>query len=169
MKKLLPLILAVVGLGAGVGAGMAMRPAPQAATAAEADRHAEPSGDHSEAKGSHGQAGEGGDGAYDYVRLNNQFVVPVMRDARVVSLVVLALDLEVEHGTSETVFAVEPKLRDAFLTVLFDHANAGGFDGTFTASGAMTILRNALRESGQSVLGEVVHDVLITSIVRQEV
>jgi hypothetical protein len=71
---------------------------------------------------------------------------------------------------ASSVYRVEPKIRDAFLTVLFDHANSGGFDGAFTSSGSMEILRRALREAGQKAVGEaVVSDVLITGIVRQDV
>ncbi|MBM9596126.1 flagellar basal body-associated FliL family protein [Rhodobacteraceae bacterium MCCB 386] len=126
--------------------------------------------EHAPAVDAHSTGGEAHAASpYDYVKLNNQFVVPILRDTRVTSLVVLSIDLEVESGQSETVYRYEPKLRDSFLTVLFDHANAGGFDGAFTSSGAMTILRNALNESGHKVLGDIIHDVLITNIVRQDV
>ena len=94
---------------------------------------------------------------------------PILAEARVRSLVVLSIDLEIAHGKTETIHRVEPKIRDAFLTVLFDHANAGGFTGAFTSSGAMDVLRSALREAGHKVVGaEVLSDVLITSIVRQD-
>ena len=68
----------------------------------------------------------------EYVKLNNQFVVPVVEDGRVAAMVVLSLSLEVEAGNTEAVYQREPKLRDAFLQVLFDHANVGGFCGSFT-------------------------------------
>lgn len=179
MKMVLPIVLTAAGLGAGVAAGMAVRPDP-----AEADVHAEASRDHGandghaedgHAKADDGHGGESDDGhggksgLHDYVKMNNQFVVPVLKDARVTSLVVLSLDLEIAQGATESVFKVEPKLRDAFLSVLFDHANSGGFDGTFTSSGSMTVLRNALRETGQATLDGVISDVLITDIVRQDV
>ncbi len=60
-------------------------------------------------------------------------------------------------------------MRDSFLQVLFDHANAGGFDGAFTEAGAMDQLRGALREVAQRDLGEeLVKDVLILEIARQD-
>ena len=64
----------------------------------------------------------------EYVKLSNQFVVPVVKGKTVVSLVVLSLSLEVPEGQKDAVFRREPKLRDSFLQVLFDHANIGGFD-----------------------------------------
>lgn len=104
----------------------------------------------------------------DYVSLKNQFVVPVIRGERVASLVVLSLSLEIEPGREEGVFLKEPKLRDAFLKAMFDHAHTGGFDGAFTGSERMASLRLALFETGRRVLGEDLRDVLITEIVRQE-
>ena len=95
-------------------------------------------------------------------------MVPVVEDKKVVSLVVLSLTLEVELGQSAAVFEREPKIRDAFLQVLFDHANTGGFQGSFTNTTRMTVLRNALREMAQRTLGPTVSDVLIMDIVRQD-
>jgi hypothetical protein len=191
-KLLVPLALTVVGVGAGVGAGVMLRPdaadahAPADAHGAEADTHAPPADAHAEPAG-HGDDGSkadghaapaaahddghgGGGGGEAYVSLGNQFIVPILDEARVKALVVVSIDLEVGPGGAASVYRVEPKIRDAFLTVLFDHANAGGFNGTFTSSGSMDILRAALREAGRKAVGDqVVSDVLITGIVRQDV
>ena len=83
-------------------------------------------------------------------------------------MAVLSLTVEVAPGRNEAVYQREPRLRDAFLRVLFAHANAGGFDGSFTASEAMLPLREALREAAVGVLGEIATDVLIVDIVRQD-
>ena len=95
-------------------------------------------------------------------------VVPVLEDGRVVSMVILSLSIEIPPGAAEQVYAREPKLRDVFLQVLFDHANAGGFRGSFTDGANMVILRRALHEAARTVLGESALDVLITEIVRQD-
>jgi hypothetical protein len=105
---------------------------------------------------------------FEYVKLNNQFVVPVISGDQVVALVILSLTLEVTTGSGEEVFAAEPKLRDSFLQVLFDHANADGFNGAFTQSGRMERLRKALLEPARRILGAAVRDVLIVDIVRQD-
>jgi hypothetical protein len=55
-----------------------------------------------------------------------------------------------------------------FLQVLFDHANAGGFQGSFTDGSNLVILRKALFESAAGILGEQVKDVLISDIARQD-
>ena len=105
---------------------------------------------------------------HDYVKMNNQFVIPVVENGRVAALVILSLGLEVPPGGGDAVFAAEPKLRDAFLRVLFDHANSGGFSGSFTESAALAPLRTALLEAGQGVLGDRLSAVLIGDIVRQD-
>ncbi len=165
MGKILPIILALVGLGAGVGAGLAMRPAPEPVDPAQT-AESPPAGEAtpSEPAPSDPQAAA----APDYVKLNNQFVVPVIQDGSVAALVVLALSLELASGGPELVYQREPKLRDAFLQVLFDHANTGGFDGNFTSGRNMQLLRSALLEAAQKVLGTSVTDVLIVDVVRQD-
>lgn len=104
----------------------------------------------------------------EYVRLNNQFVVPVVKGERVQALVVLSISLETTAGTKPQVFEREPRLRDAMLQILFDHANAGGFERDYTRAERMHVLRQALFEQATMVLGAIVHDVLITDIVRQD-
>lgn len=147
MKKLLlPLALGLIGLAAGTGAGFLLPAAPSDA-AEEPEEPAEPP---------------------EYAKLNNQFVIPLLEDGAVVSLVVLSLSLEVTAGSSTAVYQQEPKLRDVFLQVLFSHANSGGFRGSFTDSANLVPLRGALLEAAQAVLPDVVSDVLIGDIVRQD-
>ena len=106
---------------------------------------------------------------YIYVKLNNQFVVPVVERDELSALVVMSLSLEAVEGMSDRIYALEPKLRDALLQVLFDHANMGGFRGAFTRSDVMIPLRTALREAAQRELGPDIVDVLIMEISRQDV
>ncbi|GGE10288.1 Flagellar basal body-associated protein FliL [Gemmobacter megaterium] len=152
MRKLLPLVVLIVGAIAGGAAGLVLRPTTEPEIPPE---EAGPDTTASDAR--------------DYVKLPNQFVVPVLEGGRVGSLVVLALSLEVPVGGSDAIFTREPKLRDEFLRVLFDHANAGGFRGTFTDGGNLVALRRALLEAARKVTGAAaVSDVLITDILRQD-
>lgn len=139
---------------------MFLKPEPEACSE-------EPCEEASDSTASQETAG-GEDAEPNYVRMKSQFVVPVVKDDKVQSMVVLDLSLEVAPGTEEAVYAREPKVRDAFLRVLFDHAHIGGFDGTFTESGRLSVLRVALLESARSVVGPNVSDILITDIARQE-
>lgn len=159
MRKFLPLLLILIGAGAGVGAGLFLRPIPEAEAAS-----------HSEATKDMAAETEPVDPELlpEFVKLSNQFIVPVVEDGRIVSMVILSLSLEVKNGTTEQVYAREPRLRDEMLQLLFDHANTGGFRGSFTDADNMVILRAGLNEIAKKVLGDSVLDVLITDIVRQD-
>jgi hypothetical protein len=54
------------------------------------------------------------------------------------------------------------------LQVLFDHANSGGFNGSFTDGANLVLLREALLETALRIFGTDVTDVLIVDIVRQD-
>ena len=164
ISKLLPILLALFGLGAGVGGGIALRPEPESIALDN------PCGDPHETD-THAPAEEADDpeaGGFDYVKLNNQFVVPIVQSGRVGALVVMSLNLEVAAGTAEEIYQLEPKIRDGLLQVMFDHANAGGFSGDFTKASRMNVLRTALKEAAQKMLGTTVSDVLIIDVVRQD-
>jgi len=165
IKKILPVLIALGGVGVGVGTGLFLRPA------ADPDNHAAAVG-HGDAASeeSHDEGAEAGyeEGGPEYVKMNNQFVVPVVQDGRVDALVVLSLSLEVEAGNTEAVYLREPKLRDTFLQVMFDHANVGGFSGSFTDGSNLIVLRTSLKEAAAMIMGTTVRDVLITDIARQD-
>ena len=166
MKKLVLLVAVVaVGAAAGAGGGLFLKPA------AKDDACAEPCEDKDKAEAGKDKA-EGKDedkSETTYISLKNQFVVPIIFEERVSSFVVISLSLEIENGTEEAIYSQEPKLQDALLRVMFDHAYMGGFSGAFTESERMTSFRQALRETASAVVGESLVDVLITELVRQEV
>ena len=161
MKRLLPLLLAAIGTGAGVGAAVLM-PAPAPEPPVET-AECTPSEDDEPAVAA--PAPED----VEYVRLANQFVVPVLEQGRVGAMVVLSLSIEATAGAREAVFAREPKLRDALLQVLFDHANMGGFDGSFTRSGNLDLLRRSMAEVAREVMPGTIRNVLIVEIARQDI
>lgn len=177
MKKLLlPLILLLVGTGGGVGAALFLSPSVEEQAALVGVGPCGPLlEDHTMPEHADGGAEDvpidPNDPAagFEYARLNNQFIVPVVTDARVSALVVMTLSVEVVVGEKERVFEHEPRLRDALLQVMFDHANLGGFDGVFTASDNMGNLRAALRNVARQEVGPSVSDVLVLDVVRQEV
>lgn len=163
--KLLPLALAAIGTAAGVGAGIALRPDPAAlADSADPAAHGESAGPAPKAAAPGGAAG--GD---DYLELDRQFVVPVLSEGRVGSMVVMSLTLALRPGLREAALDRAPRLHDRFLRVMLDHANSGGFDGTFTANGAMDRLEGALLEAGRAELGAGLTDILVLDLNRQDV
>lgn len=165
MKRLLPILLALLGLGAGITAGIMLRPAPAPETEtaeAETDTEADPFR-------SLPDDGAGVTGAVTYVPLAKPFVVPVFAGEKVVAMVVVSVSLATSLEGAGVVEAVQPRLRDSFLTALFRHANSGGFDGSFTSGQKMEDLRLALLRAAREVMAEApVGEVLITEIARQE-
>lgn len=150
MAKLAPILLGLVGLAMGLGAGVFLRPEAPVGEGEVLEEAVSP------------------ETTPEFVKMNNQFIVPVLEDGRVSALVILSLTLEIRTGAREEVFEMEPKLRDGFLQVMFDHANAGGFKGVFTDGANLALLRSALREMAQKQMGQAVRDVLISDIVRQD-
>lgn len=168
MKKLiLPIVLLLMGIGGGVGAGLMLTPPPEEEMVENVCVEV-----HNDDLASAPPQQESTPAPLDsreYARMSNQFVVPVVDNDKVTALIVMSLSVEVESGGKDSVFSHEPRLRDAFLQVLFDHANMGGFDGAFTASSNMRLLREALQSTADQVMHGHITDVLITEIVRQDV
>jgi flagellar protein FliL len=181
MKKLLPLLLALVGLAVGVGAGLMLKPKPE-------PEHAEACPPPAEGADAHAAAAEPcpAPGEHDpfkpvqhaakkpaaelaYVPMEKSFVVPVFKGEKVTAMVVLALSVETETEAAPAIEAVKPRLRDSFLKVMFRHANSGGFDGSFTNGRKMEDLKSALLSAAREVMPDTpVEEVLITEIARQD-
>lgn len=168
---LLPVILTLVGLGLGAGAGWMLKPKTDAMKEASKEPEKGEQTDTDAAKKPAKEKtppDEPENSSSEFVKLNNQFVVPVVSDSVVSSLVVMSLSLEVETGLREAVFQREPKLRDALLQVMFDHANIGGFDGTFTTAGNLDVLRAGLTDAARKIVPGDVFGILIVDIARQD-
>ena len=183
---LTPLLMAA--LGAGLGAGAAVMLAGDAPAEEAGDGHAAPEkhegdahgdeaargsgSDHGRVEAAHGPghgSDKGASGGGTFVPMRNQFVVPMLDEGRTYALVAISLSLEVAPGAREAAVSSEPRLRDALLGALFDHANTGGFAGDFTAEARLAALRRTLTESARAAVGDGVLDVLIQDISRQDV
>ena len=160
IRKLLPVIVALLGTGGGVVAGLWFAPEM---------RDAVPLAAHDSAPAPADRTAPDDKVGTEFIKLNEQFVIPIVDRDMISAMVVMSLNVEITEGAAQQVYAREPKLRDAFLQVLFDHANMGGFAGEFTSSNKMDALRVALTEVAQGMLGDLVHGVLITGIARQDV
>lgn len=171
MKKfLIPVILTILGAGAGLGAGYVLGPkAPEQAAQTEEGTSAQTPENQTE------NAAEipndnhllPSDNA-NYFKIQNQFIVPIIHHGKMTGMVLMSLAIEADPSLRDTIFKHEPKLRDAFLRVMFDHANIGGFDGNFTESGPMQLLDESLLRVAQGMIGNGIRDVLILEIARQE-
>ena len=135
MGKILPLLLAFLGVAVGIGAGYFLRPDPVLEVEVTS-----PCGDvGADSESADHSVEEPEPSTLEYVKLNNQFVIPVVEEARVAALVVVSLTVEVTQGRKEEVY----------------------FN--------MSILRKALMETAKDTTGDLVSDVLIMDIARQDV
>jgi flagellar FliL protein len=174
MKILIPLVMILVGAGAGIGAGLTLKPAPKE-NAAEAVLECTCDDDAKllhvddiKPKPEKEESDQPDHIAFEYVKLDNQFIVPIIRDEQVTAIVIIALTLEVDAGTTGPVYTLEPKLRDSFLQALFDHSSIGGFSGSFANTENLLRLRRSLLETAIKIIGPNVNDVLVTDIARQD-
>lgn len=151
LGKIFPILLALIGIGAGLGAGLYLRPDPP--DAEFADERSVPV--------------LAPDTPLSSFEFPNQFMVPLVTEGRISGTMVLRLALELPEQQTPIIEANAARLRDALLQVMFDHANSGGFDGTFTDHGPLGVLRRALLEAALTVTGPgTVNRVLITDILR---
>lgn len=173
MKTILPLLIAILGLVGGAAGGWFLKPhgagpacvdehgveQPPEACAPRVDEEAlsEPTEEPPDAES-----------ASQFLEMERQFIVPLIEEGEVTSLVVMTLSLEVAPGHLEDVETRKPKLRDSLLRALFEHAYAGGFNGDFTAEYVMRDLRRALLKAARLTAGKHVRDVLIADVIRQD-
>lgn len=171
MKKILPVLIILIAAIGGATGGMMFRPAAEMAGGED------PMGGGHEgemADTGHGMekpadpSMEDMQGDYDYVKFSRQFVIPVVGEDGVRALVVADIQLEVEPGTSEEAFSREPKLRDAFLKVLYRIAHTGGFNGSLVSDYILKDMHDDLKDAAAAILGGDLHDVLITDLLRQD-
>jgi flagellar FliL protein len=173
MGKLIPLFIALIGLLGGAGAGYFLRPAPEALEMASGEHSADSTATDHGAQPQRGAPTQDAEpipepGNGEIMRIADPFIVPIIRGELVDSVVLMSISLDVATGDVQRARTHEPRLRNAFLQVMFDHSNVGGFDGVFTRNSNMNTLRISLREAAWQILGPVVSEVLITDLVRQD-
>lgn len=173
LRLLLPLALGLLGAAGGAGAALYFAPeeAPDEVATPEslAEDASAPCGPGlSSASLEAPPEAPPTEGTTEFARMSNQFIVPVMQGGKVDALIVMSLTIEVSAGGSEAVHEREPRLRTSFLQAMFNHANSGGFEGNFTTSRNLEVLRETLLQRAREVIGPPVRDVLITEMVRQD-
>lgn len=136
MKLIITSVVAVIFIAVGSFAGVMLK-APSSASATVSDEHEEDShGDDHAKKDDHGDhkadhkkddkhTKSSGYGDTAYFKFSREFVVPIMRDDQVKSLVILHVTLETDPSTADDLFSEEPKLRDNIMTTLIGLSNDG--------------------------------------------
>lgn len=172
MKKLMLLILPVIGFLGGAAAGDLLQSGKP--KQAEDTGSAEPAGSETtEAASKETAAAPQEDAAEtatadDWFKFPNQFFVPILRNGSTTAIMVLSLTIEMPTSARPKIEAQENRLRDALLNALMILANTGGFDGNFTAEVSQERLRTALLDAARKAAGPEVSRVLIEDIARQD-
>ena len=176
MTKIIAIILQLAAVVGGVMLGLSLK--PSVPSDGEADSHESDSDGHGEdghgkdKKGKkdkgHGKDDGYGDSAANYMKFSRQFIVPVIHNNGVSSLVVLDINLELSPSANDDIYAKEPKIRDALLSTLLKLSNNGAFDERLLHEENLAEIRASLLHAAEEILGEDVAGVLILNIAKQE-
>lgn len=192
MKNIITAIIAIACIVAGGVGGHFLRSMGSSAPKAEKhgeekseDGHGEKKDDHAkpekkadkkEAKADgHGKSGDdghgseaGASGGVIYFKFSREFVVPVVSQGRVTSLVILNLNLEADADMSQKLFEMEPKLRDNIMTTLITISNDGKTFESMTDLENYESIRSMVMMNLKSVMATGVHNVLIVDLAKQD-
>jgi flagellar basal body-associated protein FliL len=189
MKHLITAFVAIACIVAGGVAGHFLKSGSGGghAAAVETAANGEP-GDHGDDHGTdHGSSGhaaasggghgnaaatKGGSGASSttmYYRFSREFVVPLIENGRVASLVILNINLEVDAAISGTLFSKEPALRDNIMTTLIALSNDGRTFESITNVENYESLRAMVLMNLKQVMPTGINNVLILDMARQDV
>lgn len=137
--------------------------------------HGEKKDDHAkkpEKKDAHGADPHGGGGATSeviYYKFTREFVVPIIRNGRVSSLVILNLNLEADASISQKLFEMEPKLRDNIMTTLITLSNDGTTFESMTSVENYESIRSMVLSNLKSVVATGINNVLIVDLAKQDI
>lgn len=160
MKPILALVIILLGIVGGGAAGIMLRPVPDPEEIAKAEM--EPKVDPN----AQPVVGPSSDRAF--VEIGPQMIIPIVEGGRTRALMLFELAIDVPTGRVEDVHAIEPRLKDAFLTEFLRMSQAGAFNENFTDNRVIGELRGSLTRAAQRLIGDDVAEVLILDIMRQE-
>jgi len=183
MKHIISAVVAVVCILAGGITGHFVKTGLSAAASTsehekpekKADAHGAPESHGGAKKESHGDTKESsghGDSAASgdvvYFKFTREFIVPLMHDRKVESLVILNINLEADSSVSQKLFSMEPKIRDNIMTTLIELSNDGQTFDNITDVESYETLRAMILLNLQKVVTSGIQNVLIVDIAQQD-
>ena len=182
MKHIISAVVAVVCILVGGITGHFVKNGLTAA--ASTSTHEKPKGEGgSHAGGGHGgeaadshkakEVSSGHDGAAGtsgvvYFKFTREFVVPIMHDRKVESLVIININLEADSGISQKLFSMEPKIRDNIMTTLIELSNDGHTFDNITDVESYETIRAMVLMNLQKAIPTGIENVLIVDIAQQD-
>lgn len=125
-------------------------------------------GDKKAAKDGHGGASSASAGA-TYFRFSREFVVPIIQNERVASLVILNINIEADAVASDKLFSQEPVLRDVVMTTLIEISGDGRTFQSMTSIENYETVRSLILGNLQKKFPDMgIKNILILDIARQD-
>lgn len=191
MKSIISIVVLVASIALGSAGGVMLKSGSGGSDtikADKADEHAKKDDDHGKKekddghgkkdkhakKDSHGKEDKhGGKASSDpskseYYKFTREFVVPIMRDETVRSLVILNINLEVESGMNSELFSMDPKLRDNIMSTLVALGNDGVTLERMTSAESYETIRSMVKKNLSSVVASGIKNVLIVDLGKQD-
>ena len=186
MKHIISAVVAVVCILVGGITGSFVKSSLSAAAtssepakAKKADAHGGAEGHGDEAKESHKAKGDSSDHGSDshgggkasdvvYFKFTREFVVPIMHDRKVESLVIININLEADSDISSKLFSMEPKIRDNIMTTLIELSNDGHTFDNITDVESYETIRAMVLMNLQKAIPTGIENVLIVDIAQQD-
>lgn len=181
MKSIITAVIVGVGAAAGTFGASMLKGSPEAPSghdmADKADDHAGDKHDagHGEAKpkpkkGKDGHGKESkSDGSTSFFSFSREFVVPLLTDGQVDSLVIINISLEVSPELSSKLFSMEPKLRDNIMTTLVGLSSDDETFRQLTTVRNYENIRSLVLANLRDEISRDIESVLIMDIARQDI
>lgn len=125
-------------------------------------------GEKKAGKDGHGGAGSAS-GESTYFRFSREFVVPIIQNERVASLVILNINIEADAAASDKLFSQEPVLRDVVMTTLIEISGDGRTFQSMTSIENYETVRSLILGNLQKKFPDMgIKNILILDIARQD-
>ncbi|OZB16889.1 MAG: hypothetical protein B7X53_07855 [Hyphomonas sp. 34-62-18] len=125
-------------------------------------------GDKKAGKDGHG-GGSSASGGSTYFRFSREFVVPIIQNERVASLVILNINIEADAAASDKLFSQEPVLRDVVMTTLIEISGDGRTFQSMTSIENYETVRSLILGNLQKKFPDMgIENILILDIARQD-
>lgn len=125
-------------------------------------------GDKKAGKDGHG-GGSSASGGSTYFRFSREFVVPIIQNERVASLVILNINIEADAAASDKLFSQEPVLRDVVMTTLIEISGDGRTFQSMTSIENYETVRSLILGNLQKKFPDMgIKNILILDIARQD-
>lgn len=130
----------------------------------EKDSHG---GDKKAKKDGHGSSSASTGSAY--FKFSREFVVPIIQNERVASLVILNINIESDAAMSDKLFSQEPVIRDVVMTTLIEISGDGRTFQSMTSIENYESLRSLILAALQKKFPDMgIKNILILDIARQD-